>query len=140
MDLLKPGGRIITDVPTERSWLAGLIFEEVGVELDIPIPSFRGWVKGLRDLENLVRDAGLVVERAWEAPGYETALNNVYDAWEGGELFDKWVQHAMMSDFRKGEVMVRAREIFVRKFAARLGKEGAVREENGFYIVIGRKL
>lgn len=55
VDLLKSGGRIITDVPTERSWLAGVIFEEVGEELGIPIPSKRGWVKGLQDLESVPR-------------------------------------------------------------------------------------
>lgn len=45
----------------------------------------------------------------------------------------------MMSGFKKGEMGIQARELFVRKFQERCGEEEVLREENGFYVVIGRK-
>ncbi len=66
-----------------------MIFEEVGTDLGIPVAYRRSWVTSFSSLTQLIIDAGLTVERVWEAPGYDPTLNNKYDGSEGEELFDK---------------------------------------------------
>ena len=71
---LKVGGRIIVDVPTERTAPEGLIFEGIAVELRMKSPSRRLWVKDQSSLRQLFVDGGHYIERAWRAPGYDPGM------------------------------------------------------------------
>ncbi|MCJ1472309.1 hypothetical protein MMC13_000956 [Lambiella insularis] len=135
--LLKKGGRLIADVHTERSYLAGALFEEVGKELGIAVAWSTAWVKDQGSLEKLFLDAGLEIEKAWKAPGYSPA--NVYGGEEGGKFFDRVIDREMHAAFWQEGVKDKARRLFVEKFRKRAGEDGLVREENAFYLVIGRK-
>ena len=135
--LLKKGGRLITDVSTEKSDVYGLVFEEVGRELGIPVAYCRAWVHGQDSLERLMLDAGLEIERAWKAPGI--AADTVYETEGSGKLFDQLVGKEMFTAFGKENVRDKARDLFVRKFKEKVGEEGILRDENAFYVAIGRK-
>ncbi|MCJ1386042.1 hypothetical protein MMC17_009167 [Xylographa soralifera] len=139
---LKPGGLLVVDVPTERSQIPGLVFEHVAVEVDVPLLFGRLWVKGPESLERLVLAAGLHLERSFVAKGYASA--NTYNKDEAGKLFDSWVAgpfsqlHPSLGT--GAEKSARARTLFIGLFAGRAGLDGMVREEEGFYVVVGRKL
>lgn len=65
--LLRPGGRMVTDVPTENTQIEVFVFEEVGAQLGINVPYHRSWVSGPRSLRQLFLQTGLEIERAWRA-------------------------------------------------------------------------
>ncbi|MCJ1289887.1 hypothetical protein MMC34_001420 [Xylographa carneopallida] len=138
---LKPGGRLVVDVPTERSQIPGLVFETVATEVGVPLPFGRLWIAGPESLEAVVVAAGLQVEQSFVARGYESA--RTYSRDEGGELFDRWVE----GPFRQlsprlgadAGMSARARAMFIEMLASRAGPDGVVREEEGFYVVVGRK-
>ena len=135
--LLKRGSLLIMDVPFERCHLPGVVFEEVGKELGIPVAYCRAWVKNQKSLEKIFVDAGLEVEKAWKAPGYEAG--KVYDRDKIGELFDRSVEAEMYAAFGTGNFRDTARSSFVDRFRTLMGNDGMVEEDNAFYVVIGRK-
>ena len=138
---LKPGGILVVDVATERSQLPGLVFEHVAAELGAPLPFGRRWLTGSESLENLVRAAGLHIERSFVAEGYASA--HTYSKEEAGKLFDSWVAgpfgqlHPQLG--ADAEKSARARLLFIERFVSWAGPDGIVREEEGFYVVVGRK-
>ncbi|MCJ1458911.1 hypothetical protein MMC28_009287 [Mycoblastus sanguinarius] len=136
--LLKKDGKIITDVPTENTMIEGLAFEEVGLELGIELPGRRCWVTGLKSLKRLFEDAGLEIVRAWEADGYDGSAQ--YKGGTAGESFGKCIKSEAWAAFGKDGVREKAREAFVRRVEARMAGDRVVREEDAFYVVVGRKV
>lgn len=133
---LKPGGRLVVDVPTEKSQLPGLVFEEVAVEMGVGIPYGRLWIRNRHSLERLLVEAGLVVEKSLTMAGFGSA--DVYTAEDGGTLFDKWGVGEVGKGIRE-EMRGEARRMYIGKWRERAGMNGMVREEEGFYVCIGRK-
>ena len=136
--LLKPGGRIITDVPTETSLISGLVIEQVGAELNIKVPYYRRWVEGPDSLKNLFEYTGLAIEKAWKAGGYGVA-EEMQVMGTPEMMFDRLTGLEVHAGFREKGVKEKAREVFVRKFHERGGGLG-VKEEDALYVVIGRKV
>ena len=150
--LLKPGGRLITDVPTETTNISGVVFEEVGGILGLKLPFHRKWVKNIDSLQQLMVDAGLEIERALEHQGYDSP--NEYPSDAGAVIFDRSIPATKQEDSDE-DLNVSARGLFVEKFGApgvrekartlfaevfnRAGSDGVVREQNCFYVVIGKK-
>jgi ubiquinone/menaquinone biosynthesis C-methylase UbiE len=137
-ELLKSGGRIITDVPTEKAMPQGMVFEEVGKEMGIEQPSRRLWVKDEKSLERLFLDAGFEIAKSWKAPGYLPRKDHGAD--EAGELFDRWTGTDFCRVFGEENVRDEARTMFIERFEKMKGKGGMVNEEDAFYMVIGRKV
>ncbi|MCJ1248137.1 hypothetical protein MMC30_005352 [Trapelia coarctata] len=139
---LKPGGRMVLDVPTETSHVSGLLFEQVAAAVGSPLPFGRLRITGKGWLEGLVREAGLEVERSFVARGYGSA--GAFCGKQGGIVFDHWVQGPVgtMSGGlgRDEEKRARAREMFVEEFKGKMGEDGVVWEEDTFYVVVGRKV
>lgn len=134
--LLKPDGRIIVDVPTQNTAPEGLIFEEIGKELEIKQPSRRLWVKDDRALERVFTDAGMKIERSWKAPGYDPGSE--YKTDDAGKLFDTWTGQVFCKAFGVDGVREEARKMFIERFEAAKGAGGVVRGEDAFYMVIGK--
>ncbi|MCJ1479729.1 hypothetical protein MMC13_008415 [Lambiella insularis] len=139
--LLKPGGLLVADVPTERSQIAGLVFEAAAAQVGVELPMGRLWVKDSRSLEELFEAAGLRVERSFVASGYGSAT--VFDKNEAETLFNRWLNGpfgqmnpSLAEDTEKS---LRARQIFVKDFQSRAGLNGMIREDEGFYVVVGKK-
>lgn len=151
--LLKPGGRLITDVPTEDANISGLVFEEVGEVLGIQLPFSRRWVENIYSLQQLMIKAGLEIECAIKHQGYNGPKD--YGNSAGAELFDRSVpatkpQDAVkdLNDVARGLfvekfgapcVREKARAIFAERFKNRAGNDGIVREQDCFYVVIAKK-
>lgn len=150
--LLRPGGRLITDVPTEDTQPQGLIFEEVGRELGVKVPFYRSWVTGGGSLQGLMIDAGLGIERAWTSRQYSQPIEVKGDS--GGALFDRLVpdeESGIEQDERDKaigrfvcglgapDVREKARKLFVEKVKKAAGRDHIVPTQERLYIVIGRK-
>lgn len=138
--LLKPGGRLITDVPTEPTSIEGIIFEDLGRELDIEAPYRRGWVTGSDSLKGAFERGGLEIQRAWRAEGTETATAVVGDAEQVGESFDTLVEREMWTEFGREGMRERARRGFVDEIEGLRGKGVGVGERDAFYMAIGRRI
>lgn len=85
--LLKPGGKLITDVPTEDCQPFGLILEDMGRELGIKLPFYRRWIKDIGSLQEVMIDAGLEIESARTTREYAPTAEISGDT--GETLFDK---------------------------------------------------
>lgn len=137
---LKPGGLLAVDVPIEHSQLPGLVFEKAVAQVGEPIGFGRLWVTGPKSLESRVAAAGLRVEHSFVARGYGSATTFHVD--EAEALFDKWIRGPFVdSHFAEDvEKRTRARKLFVDDFKSWAGPDGVVREEEGFYVVVGKKI
>ena len=83
----------------------------------------------------------MVVEKSFVARGFGSA--GVWTKEEGGRLFDQWTVEgkAVGEGFRVGDGRVRevGRGLFVERWRGLAGEDGMVRDEEGFYVVVGRK-
>ena len=138
---LKKGGRMVIDVPTEGAMISGLVYEQSVAAVGAAMPFGRLRIKGKGWLENLMKEAGMEVERSFVASGYGSA--NVYEKEQAGALFDRWVEGPVGSMLggpnNDAQMRARAREFFMTEFAKRAGADGKVKDDEGFYIVVGRK-
>ena len=134
---LKVGGKLAVDVPTERSQLPSLVFEEVMADIGLGTPYGRRWVKGQESLEKLFIDTGLAIEQSLLADGYGTEI--VFEAEQAKGLFDKLAGSAFGKALGDGEEREKAKKLFVDRLVQKAGWDGMVREEGGFYVVIGKR-
>ncbi|MCJ1401155.1 hypothetical protein MMC11_004367 [Xylographa trunciseda] len=133
---LKPGGRIILDIPTESSRLIGQVMALVAQELKTDL--FYGTTRAeLADsLHDLFESAGLRPLHVFPSRVYRTVEYEIYNG------LDKLLQalDGPNSPWRQNlEVRDRAIEIYVNEFAKRMGRNGMVREDIWFYVGVGVK-
>jgi ubiquinone/menaquinone biosynthesis C-methylase UbiE len=62
-EYLKPGGRLVVDIPHEKSLRSGVVLEEVAQRLGIPFPSHRLWIKSIDSFKELLWSQGFVLEK-----------------------------------------------------------------------------
>lgn len=150
--LLKPGGKLITDVPTEDSQPLGLIYEEMGEELGVKLPFFRRWIKSIGSLQEVMTNAGFEIESARTSREYVPMTEIEGDA--GESLYDKQFPQEIdaggQNESAKAVAMFvrelgaphlreRARSLFAEKLGNAAGTDGKVRCYDRLYVVIGRK-
>ncbi|KAH8819058.1 S-adenosyl-L-methionine-dependent methyltransferase [Xylogone sp. PMI_703] len=146
---LKPGGRLIVDIPALKSMLALKVFGDLAPEFGVEVLGDRRWIRGTQSLKEVLEGAGLVNVEVTETDIWDDipARTNVEGklgkgVWtidEGGLVFDKELERG--NSFRKlGEQdLRRARERFVREWGKLAGDDGLVKEEGRLYIGVGRK-
>ncbi|KAL8759414.1 MAG: hypothetical protein Q9199_000783 [Rusavskia elegans] len=134
--LLAPNGRLLVDVMIERNVLAPVILTKVRPNVGRELGWNGGWVESEDWLRQLFIDAGLVVEEVYNSEVYETRDYNIEDR---PQLFEKAVANPMFRVFGEPAVRDKAKEIFVKEFRGRAGKDGVVRKEVRFYMGIARK-
>ena len=150
--LLKPGGKLITDVPTEDSQPLGLIYEEMGGELGVKLPFFRSWIKSIGSLQEVMTDAGLEIESARTSREYVPMTEVEGDA--GESLYDKQFPQEIeasgqdesakaigmfVGELGSPTLRERARSLFAEKLRNAAGTDGTVKCYDRLYVVIGRK-
>ena len=134
--LLAPNGRLLTDVLVERSMIPGLILTKIGPEVGRPMPWNASWVKSGESLRELLKDAGLIVERVYKSEVFETLE---HEAENGPEIFEKTVANPMFWTFRDPAVKEEAKKLFTEQLRDMVGENGSIREEVRFYLGIARK-
>ena len=133
--LLKPGGRLIIDVPTEDKTLQYLFTVEIPKKEEQKFD--RSSIKSVRSLEKLFEDAGLVVEKSWKTRNY--LIEKMYEAGEWETVWAAQVEkHKGLVGTGEGK-----REESKRKFKdawdRNLNDQGSFRDGHWLYVVIGRK-
>ncbi|CAF9911756.1 hypothetical protein IMSHALPRED_010565 [Imshaugia aleurites] len=134
--LLAPNGRLLTDVPSERSMVAALILKEVGVEIGQSLRWDANWIESAESLRKVLSDAGLEVEQVYTSEAYSMVD---YKAEDGPEIFEKTVASPMFRNFGERATRDKAKALFSRKFEEMAGEDGLVHEEVRFYVGIARK-
>lgn len=137
--LLREGGRLIVDVPTELHTVQYLFTSALHAELGMAVSYDRDWVKGVESLENVFEEAGLVVERSWKTKSY--LPERWYEDEESvrDEVFDRQTRDTFLDYAKEGrldDARVAWREVW------KLGVDretGMVYEGHPLYVSIGRK-
>ena len=70
VELLKIGGRLIVDIPTEDRTVQYLFVVALRAKLGIPLPFDQNWTQGVESLEKVYKEAGLTVEKSWKTKSY----------------------------------------------------------------------
>jgi len=141
-EYLKEGGKMIIDVPTPKSGRQYQIMEVVNRELGAELAFNRRWVRDEESLPEVMRGAGLHVERSWESESYvdETVLGRGM----AGSVFERLAgSNGMWGDvemWKGGREAARRRFVEVWEGVADEEEGGkGVRELHRLYIAIGVK-
>lgn len=137
-EFLKPGGRLIADVPSTRALLNTGIFAKIAplCGLRDEIPDDRGWIKSLDSLREKLELAGLECERVFVSQEYGS---RIYRKDEMEEWFQKTVSAPLYSEFRTGERIGIAKREWLRELRSLADQNGDVHEAMEFFVGIGRK-
>ncbi|KAL2423235.1 hypothetical protein ABEF95_001989 [Exophiala dermatitidis] len=131
--LLSPGGRLVTDVQTKDANVVMNIFAAIAPELGEDMPWNAQQWQWQADLEQLMVDAGLNVQKIFETGAYVTTH---YDQRSAPELFDQAVEKSMYKVFGREPVRAKAKALFLKHFTDIAGDEGVVSEECRFWVVV----
>jgi SAM-dependent methyltransferase len=134
--LLRKGGRLVTDVAAKDVHVPARIFERIGPELGLSLQWDQSWVKGEESLAELLREAGLEVERVYLSPVFQVKEHKGEQA---GDLFEQAVSGPMFRNFGVGSIRDQAKRLFVERFVEEAGEEGVLVDEAKMYIGVAVK-
>lgn len=137
-ELLKPGGRLITDVPTEDSHRLDLTKMKVAEKMGIKFNYGGLWVKNMDTLIEIVEWAGLDIERCWRSEEYGSSKEHPSDS--GAALFDEWVKMPSWEWLGKPGTRERALSLFVEEWESHAEPTGVVRDFYCLYIAVGKRV
>ncbi|EXJ88986.1 hypothetical protein A1O3_02050 [Capronia epimyces CBS 606.96] len=131
--LLRPGGRVVTDVQTKDANLVMNIFAAIAPGVGETVPWHAHRWQSQAALEQLMVDAGLTVQTVFETGTYATTH---YDRAAAPDLFDQAVGKSMFKNFGREPMREKAKALFVDKFTHLAGPTGAIDEECRYWIVV----
>ena len=137
--LLKEGGRLIVDVPTEQRTVQYLLTIALREKLGMGLPFDRDWVRGMDSLEKVYEQAGLVVEKSWKTKSYIPETWHKDEESVRDEVFENetgWSHKSFAKEGRLEDARVAWKDVW------KLGVEdggGMVYDGYPVYISVGRK-
>jgi SAM-dependent methyltransferase len=144
--LLKKGGRLIFDVPTNDSTIRGLMLDKVAQELGIPVVYGRTTLDSKEKVIQLLTDAGMDSPESFLSGDYEEPSEVLgTDGEKAGEVWDAMVaQQSWFTSWYMGliepGVEKTAKEVFCREEKKIAGPDGKVRKQIRFHMAVGRKV
>jgi ubiquinone/menaquinone biosynthesis C-methylase UbiE len=129
------GGRVVTDVQTKNANVVMNVFADIAREVGQTVAWDADRWQSKNALAEVMRQAGLRVEKVFETEPY---ARRTYKTEQAGEVFDEAVEKEMFSSFGREDIREKARELFMRRFrdlAASNGR-GEVEEETRFWVVV----
>ncbi|GAD94671.1 ubiE/COQ5 methyltransferase [Paecilomyces variotii No. 5] len=138
--LLRPGGKIVFDYPTERTTTLGLLVHDVPRALGIHVPfSWRDWMKGQKSLVDAVEHAGLELITVTKTKSYVPEMELRPE--QSGEVFREAIETSQKnSELAKPDVREQARETFRREFEREAQKNGGLfTDGHWLYVVVAQK-
>jgi ubiquinone/menaquinone biosynthesis C-methylase UbiE len=133
---LKPGGKMIIDVPTEDKTLQHLFTVNLRNAMGTSLPFDRSWVHDICSLEKLYEDAGLVVERSWRTRSY--IPEKWYEADEKDAVFEEQTTTTYKSFLAEGN-LEKARKAWSGLWDANLRDNSKFWDGHPLYVTIGKK-
>ncbi|KAK4945589.1 hypothetical protein LTR10_015208 [Elasticomyces elasticus] len=134
---LKPGGKMIIDVPTEARTLQYLFTMPLRKALEQAYNHDRDWVKDIHTLEGLYEDAGLEIERLFRTRSYTP--EKIFDKSDAMQVFEEY--STTMYKWMRGdrELLERARQAWPQLWNESLDKQGNFRDGHRLYVTIWRR-
>jgi len=139
--LLKKGGRLIFDVPTNDSMVQGLVLDQVAEELGIMVVYGRMRLNSEEKVRRLLTDAGLDGSESFPTENYRGPEN--YDAEKAGEMFDSMISEEWSfwyKDIAAPNIRGPAREIFCREFKMKADQDGKIKSYLRFHMAVGKRV
>ncbi|MCJ1330244.1 hypothetical protein MMC10_006927 [Thelotrema lepadinum] len=135
---LKPGGRLIVDVPSTRSLINTGIFAKIAPScgLETELPDDRRWIQSVESLKEKLELAGLKCEKVFIGCEYGS---RVYKKAEMENWFERTVSVPLYEQFRTKERLETARREWLREMRSMADEQGDVHESMSFFVGIGRK-
>lgn len=141
--LLKPGGKFLTDVPTEKNTLQHLFSFKLRDAMGMRNDFNRSWVRDIHSLEQLCERAGLKVVRSWRTGNL--VAGHTREEWkteDGEKVFE--VQVAKYGEFMDLEGEGRREELkekFLKMWREECGRGGGVfRDGHWVYVTVAEKM
>jgi ubiquinone/menaquinone biosynthesis C-methylase UbiE len=136
---LKSGGKLITDVPHPSNLIDGMVIERVGRRLEMPVPYNRAWVTGEESLPQLLRAAGLEVEKciSMAQTGQGTQYYELSDA--DNVFISKVIMSESARHLRAPEVRDKARKIFKEEWLRVADDNDKIAEVDSVYVAMAIK-
>jgi len=139
--LLKKGGRLIFDVPTNDSRVQGLVLDQAAQELGIMVVYGRMRLNSEEKVRRLLTDAGLDDTESFPTENYEGPEE--YSAEEAGEMFDRMLSgdwSFWYKDLAAPNLRGAAREIFCREFEKTADQDGKIKSYLRFHMAVGKRV
>ncbi|KAK5269464.1 hypothetical protein LTR99_006898 [Exophiala xenobiotica] len=129
------GGRVVTDVLTKNANVVMNVFADIAREVGQTVAWDADRWQSKDALAEVMRQAGLVVEKVFETEPY---ARRTYKTEQAGEVFDGAVEKEMFRSFGKEDIRAKARELFMRRFRdlAVSNGRGEIEEETRFWVVV----
>jgi SAM-dependent methyltransferase len=138
---LKKGGRMVVDIPHERSMLSLKILSLIAPSFGISILGNRNWIRGPESLRELMENAGLKAEVLEteifeDIPARTEEGRSEWVVEEGGRIFEKVIKGTGFEALG-AEEREKARAMFQAEWKKLAGDDGRVGEEGRLWIGIG---
>jgi ubiquinone/menaquinone biosynthesis C-methylase UbiE len=133
--LLKRGGKIIIDVPTEDRTLHRLGYLDLRKAVGLGLPFDPDWIQDIDSLESLYRQAGLEIEKSWRTGSY------LPEKWYKEDEAEKAFEENILKDAAsqaKGK-LDEARKVWPEVFKTGLRDDGRVWAGHALYVTVGVK-
>ena len=134
--LLKRGGRMIVDVPTEHKTLQHLFTGALRDAVGTSLPYDRSWVKDKHSLEMLCKAAGLSIDKTFQTRSY--IPEKWYEAHEQDAVFDEQTE-TTYKGFAINGTLEKARQEWPKLWQANLRDSGKFWDGHTLYVTIGRR-
>lgn len=137
--LLRKGGRMIVDVPTEDRTVQYLFLVALREKLGMALPFDREWVRDMNSLARVYEQASLVVEKSWKTKSY--IAETWYEDEEGvrDEVFERQTResyHVFAKEGRLEDARLAWRDVWKLGVEGRTGK---VYDGYPVYVSVGRR-
>lgn len=137
-DYLKPGGRMVIDIPHEHNLRPSLLLERVALRLGVAYHSNRLWIESKESFREVLEAQGLVVDRIEIAEKDSGKGTQHMDVTEADKAFDTTVNSHSTGLVVTDDFKAKARPVFREEWeAAAVG--GKVAVTNYLYVYVARK-
>lgn len=143
---LKPGGRMVVDIPHNKSMLSNKILSLIAPDFGLRILGDRNWIKGAESLEWALEGAGLKAEVIEtdifdDIPARTEQGRSEWLDCEGGAIFDQAIKKGTAFTELEPNTKSNAKKRFEEEWAKLAsGVGGIVREEGRLWVGIGTKI
>lgn len=136
---LKPGGRMVIDIPHEQSHRQGPMMETVAERLDFPLPCYRRWITSQDSFKQLLEEHGMLVEQVETVDNAAGKGLTYLDVSQADEQFDFVMSIPLFAPMATDDFKVKARRLF-REEWAKAAEHGKVIFHDILYVYVARKV
>lgn len=137
-EYLKPGGRMIIDVPHEKSMRTGVLIERASQRLNVPFPSSRLWITSKESFSNILESQGFVVERVETLEKIVGEGTYYLGSDKADEQFDSAINGPLAPLMITDELKEKGRPYFKEEWE-KVALDGKVEFTDILYVYIARK-